>query len=168
MSQKWRLHNLICELPPAPLIAEREAALHSKGDEYGFFYFLYMFFLWVLCGICCQFMNLKGGHRFISAFRAKTPFQKSLTMLNTTKDSKPQDLRKITYIGYFISLILAIMYLIVLPILFIFYNEIYERIFLTVFKAGTASTLSAFIIQLLDSFLNGYLNSSFRTSRKPK
>lgn len=69
-----------------------------------------------MCSVSCELRGCKGWHRFVGAFYANSPFQKAFTKLQAPNNVKIRDIGKMTYIGYFLSIISAVSLAVVLPL----------------------------------------------------
>lgn len=121
-----------------------------------------IFFIWGMCNIACEYRDYSPGHLFIKAFRAKSYFQRSLTLLQSQKDIDRRDLGKITYIGYIISLISTATAYFVIPFFLITYFGNRDAAF-NIYKywCGICGGLGviATLLQGFDSLLNLLFNS---------
>lgn len=64
----------------------------------------------------CEYRSYQGGHKFIKAFPARTPYQRLFTKLQCEKDISKADMGKLTYLGYAGVLIATIAGIFALPV----------------------------------------------------
>lgn len=48
----------------------------------------------------CEYRSYRGGHRYVKAFPARTPYQRLFTKLQCEKDIDKNDMGTLTYLGY--------------------------------------------------------------------
>lgn len=48
----------------------------------------------------CEYRSFHGGHKYIKAFRARTPYQRLFTLMQCEKDIFKRNMGKLTYLGY--------------------------------------------------------------------
>lgn len=48
----------------------------------------------------CEYRSFHGGHKYIKAFQARTPYQRFFTLMQCEKDIFRSDMGKLTYLGY--------------------------------------------------------------------
>jgi len=126
-----------------------------------FCFFIFIFATWGMLGGGCEYRNYKGGHRFIKAFRARGTFQKSLTLLQGRNNVHPDDMGKLTYIGFIGAVISFVLAIIVLPYTIYAYFFLCREIALYVFMRwvyiGGTWGIASLILQGIDSILNRIL-----------
>ncbi len=119
-----------------------------------FIFFLGIIVVWISCNIACEYRNY--GHRFIKAFRASTNFQDLFTVLQR-KDIDEWDMNKLTYIGYFATIICTFSAIFVIP--FVIFNYFFNlKIAINTYLLWVGGCfilcLIAFFTQMIDSLLN--------------
>ena len=48
----------------------------------------------------CEYRAYRGGHKYVKAFPAKSPYQRFFTLMQCEKDILKRDMGKLTYLGY--------------------------------------------------------------------
>lgn len=128
--------------------------------DYLFMYFIILvgtLIIFVSCNVACEYRNYSTGHRLIKAFIADNAYQKSLVILQSTRNIFSHDLKKITYIGYVSSIICTITAIIIIPfsiIMFIFNHGIAFWTFIYWFMGCFSLNVIVAILQILDSLFN--------------
>ena len=60
----------------------------------------YLFCIYTSLSAGCEYRSFHGGHKYIKAFRARTPYQRFFTLMQCEKDIFKNDMGKLTYLGY--------------------------------------------------------------------
>ena len=124
-------------------------------------YVIGIFCVWGMCSVSCELRDYKGGHRFVGAFYANSPFQKAFTKLQAPNNVKIRDIGKITYIGYFLSILSAASLAVVLPLSIIMQIRGLAwgfQIFRYWIYICMALTLIAILFQGIDTLINRFLH----------
>lgn len=111
--------------------------------------------VYIGCNKACEYFSF--GHKFVRAFIAHSAFQKLFTAAQSKSSMNEKNIGKITYIGYFSSILCTISAVFVIPLsLIMFYFNIDLAFHIYGYWVSLCLLLLLFIclIQILDSILN--------------
>lgn len=115
---------------------------------------------YLLLSAGCEYRSYRGGHKYIKAFPARTPYQRLFTLMQCEKDIFRQDVGKLTYLGYAGILLSTVSGLLILAptlsLLFTGKPDLAETLVLlwACFAMGWGTL--ALILQGIDSLLNRF------------
>lgn len=108
----------------------------------------------------CEYRSYRGGHKYIRAFQAKTPYQRFFTLLQCEKDISKPDMGKLTYLGYAGILVTTAAGIFALPIVIylvatgkLYFAEIVMNLWACL---GIGWGLLSFLLQGIDSLLHRF------------
>lgn len=109
----------------------------------------------------CEYRAYRGGHKYVKAFPAKSPYQRFFTLMQCEKDILKHDMGKLTYLGY-AGVLLSTVFglLILLPMGYLWFSgkpDLAELLVLLWACFSMGWGLLSFVLLGIDSLLNRFL-----------